>query len=159
MSAFLYGKLIRQQEALKGTAAAQAMAAQNKLVTTVAALIPMEIIALHGLMVSCTTTSTGGVTTITNPVPLQMSLPVMMLLSVVVFYSGRGGKEEWTGRDRVRALLPPAAVLSWTGLIGTSALSPWVAAWDQAYVVLGAGTLGVVLVVVSQLVNPPKSVG
>jgi hypothetical protein len=155
MSAFLYGRLIRQQEALKGDTAAAARAEQNKLVTTVAALIPTEIIALHALMVSCTTTTSHGITTITKRAPLQASLIVMILLSVVVFVIGRSGKE-WTKRDFVRVWLPPAAVLAWTGLIGTSALSPWVAAWDQAYVVLAASALAVVLICVSQLVNPPK---
>ena len=78
-----------------------------------------------------------------------------MLLSVIVYLIGRGF-QHWQREDYVRAAIPALAVLVWTGIIGTSALTPWVAGMDPPYVVLGAGTLGVVLIALSQRVSPPK---
>src|SRR5687767_14922674 len=107
MSSFAYGRLIRQQrEALIAAVddqgkqiAAKAKAEESKLVTTVAGLIPTEIVALHGLVLSGTTsTGADGTTTITSPGPLKWSLLVLMLLSVVVYLIGRGF-QHWLGKD------------------------------------------------------------
>ena len=163
MSSFAYGRLVRQQkEALsaaddQGRAMVAAKAEENKLVTTVAALIPAEIVALHALVLSVTTsTGADGSTTITSPEPLKWSLVVLVLLSIVVYVIGRGLKD-WKERDWVRVAIPALAVVVWTGIIGTSAITPWVEGVDPPYVVLGAGALGVVLIAVSQRVNPPKA--
>jgi hypothetical protein len=143
MSSFAYGMLVRQQKELLiagNQDAATAKAEENKLVTTVAALIPTEIVALHGLVLSVTTsTGADGSTTITKPGPLKWSLIVLVFLSVVVYLIGRG-RERWKKpNDIVRAAIPACAVVVWAGIIGTSALTPWVVGVDPSYVVLCAG--------------------
>jgi hypothetical protein len=161
MSSFAYGRLVRQQELpIAGSRdAAAAKAEENKLVTAVAALIPTEIVALHGLILSVTTsTQPDGSTTIANPEPLKWSLFVLIGLAVVVYLIGRGFKE-WKRVDFLRVFIPPFAVVVWTGIVGTSALTPWVVGLSiyPTWVVIGAGLLGVLLVAVSARINPPKA--
>jgi len=157
MSAILYGKLVRKQteDAVKG-AAVKGDAGENKLATAIAALIPAEIIALHGLVLSrTTTTGADGSTAITQPETLKWSLIVLLVVTVGVYLIGRGLKD-WQNLDYIRAVVPPFAFLAWTGLLGTSALTPWVLGQNQTYVCLGAGVLAVVLIAVHGRINPPK---
>lgn len=164
MAAFAYGMIIRKQKDLltsvrgdeREMKQAEERADENKLVTAVAAIIPTEIIAMHALVLSKTTvTGEDGSTTITKPAVLKWSLLVLMALAVLSYIIGRGLKH-WGPRDFARTAIPPVAVLVWTGIIGTSALSPWVQGIDPAFVVLAAAGLGVLLIPLSNAINPPR---
>ena len=164
MSIIAYGTMVRRQLDLIDAAGnnptkisqANEKAKENKLVTAVAALLPAEILAFHALVLSVTTVTVNGTTTITRPGPLKWSLVVLVVLAGVMFLIGRGFKD-LKGADLFRGLIPPCAVLAWTGIIGISALTPWVMAVDPAWVVICAGALGVVLIAINAKVNPPEA--
>jgi hypothetical protein len=130
--------------------------AENKLVTAIAALVPAEVIAAHALVLSRTTmTDKAGTTAITDAGTLQASLVWLMLAAVGAFLIGRWGSN-WERADFVRLLIPPAAFVVWTTLIGTSAITPWVAGSSMAVVVLAGVVFGVLLIAVNTRVNPPN---
>lgn len=160
MSAFAYGRVIgkRGQGSQQGMAEADAASGQqeNKLITALAGIVPVEIIAAHGLVLAATTTTKNDVTTITSATPLQWSLPILAGVSIVAFLLGRG-LSGWKRVDFVRLAIPPIAFLIWTALIGTSALSPWIRDLDHAWVTVAAVGAGVLVVITSGLVAPPKT--
>jgi hypothetical protein len=122
---------------------------ENKLITALAGVVPVEVIAAHGLILSATTmTDKSGTTTITSASWLQASLPGLILVTVVAYLIGRG-LADWHPVDRVRLTIPPLAFVAWTALIGTSALSPWVAPIDHAGLTVVAAIGGVLLVAMS----------
>jgi hypothetical protein len=159
VSAFAYGKVIGNRGPLSQQAVAEADQAtgqqENKLITALAGIVPVEVIAGHGLVLAATTTTKDDVTTISSPIPLQWSLPILAAVAMILFLLGRG-VGNWKPVDFVRLAIPPIAFLIWTALIGTSALSPWIRDLDHAWVTVGAAAAGAVVVVVSGLVAPPK---
>ncbi|MGH2464908.1 MAG: hypothetical protein ACRDGI_05565 [Candidatus Limnocylindrales bacterium] len=160
MSALAYGRLVRDGAAAdrdRGLAPKDGDSNENKLVTAVAGLVPVEVIAGHALILAATTsTDQAGTTTITQAAPLQWSLVGLVVVTVVLYLIGRGLKQ-WTAIDDVRLVIPPLAFVIWTALIGSSALSPWIKDLAHAWVTVVAVLVGIVLVVVSAKAAPSKS--
>jgi len=160
VSAFAYGRLIGKRGPIpqEAVAAGDQAAGQpeNKLITALAGIVPVEIIAGHGLVLAATTSTKDDVTSITSVAPLQWSLPILSGVAVVVFLLGRG-LHDWTPVDFVRLAIPPVAFVIWTGLIGTSALSPWIRGLDHGWVTVVAVAAGIVVAGISAFVAPPKA--
>ena len=156
MSAFAYGRMVQLRAVPTTTGKTPAtLTGTDKLVAAVAALVPAEVIAGHAYLVGrFTTTDAQGTTTITDASALRVALVVLLVLSFVPFVVGRG-RTAWTRPDWVRLFLPPAAFLVWTMLIGTSALTPWVAGRIAADSLAIVGVaLGFVLILVKSYLKP-----
>jgi len=131
---------------------------ENKLVSAIAALVPAEIIGGHALALTAfTKTDDSGTTTITNSTALGASLVVLFVVGVLAFLIARG-LANFERADIARALIPSFAFVAWTGLIGTSALTPWLTGIHApaGSPLLLAIVLAIVLLAVNSRVNPPK---
>lgn len=167
MSVLLYGQIVQRRRSLTQSQL-EAMSPQeekeSKFVTSIAALVPAEILVAHAFILTKTTaTDDHGTTTITDPATLQFWLPGLVGLTVIGYLFGRRFSPTWTKADVVRLFIPPLAFLVWTALIGTSALTPWVTGTGSPSVKLPSEAVwtvalvaGIVLIWVSTLVNPPK---
>jgi hypothetical protein len=154
VSALAYGQLTKSRGGGVPVAFGPGGAKENKLLTAIAALIPADVIALHALILSkTTTTNKAGTTTIIDPVPLKWSLVGLMAIAMLLFLAGRGLKD-WKKVDLVRLFVPPVAFVSWTGLIGTSALSPWSGALSGGWITLFAGGAAALLVAIHSRLTP-----
>jgi len=166
VSALLYGSYSRSNQrtfdaALAAGAAPEAAsdATENKLLLAIVGLVPVEVIAAHGLILGFTTKlQKDGTVIITDAGLLQASLVALVLGALFLFVAGRGVSPRWSWRDYVRALIPPLAVLAWLSLIGTSALTPWAASYGWSGPTLGVGgvVLGLILLGLSKLAVDPK---
>jgi len=167
MSAFVYGRMMARHAraeqrwrelGVDGQAGKPAPKAPDPFITSVAALIPADIIAAHAFVLTQTTrTDEAGATTITDPTLLQWSLIGLLGATVVVYLLGRGINGWVPPADLVRLTIPALAFLAWTALIGTSALSPWVAGIAKAPVVVIAIVGAVVLLAINRAVTPESS--
>jgi hypothetical protein len=168
MSALAYGRIVRRRGTLAPEALADADAASgqddNKLITALAGVVPVEVVAAHGIIIAAaTTTDDSGVTMIKEGAsdPLKLSLIGLVALAVILYLFGRGlNFRTWTPIDVVRLLLPPVAFVIWTALIGTSALTPWIQQLgdiSHLWVTIAAAIVGAVVVAISVLVAPPKA--
>ncbi|MEK6225575.1 MAG: hypothetical protein AABM40_04685 [Chloroflexota bacterium] len=165
MSVLAYGQIVRRSRApsTRGLPRAAAQEGESKLVTAVAALVPAEILAAHAFILSkATKLDSEGTTTITNAGALQLSLPGLFVLALIVYLISRGFSD-WQVLDFVRLFIPAVSFLVWTALIGTSALSPWLAnlakdgrAVAPEAVFAAAIITAVLLIAVNTRVNPPK---
>ena len=174
MSVFAYAEMVKQgerrQRARIGRTKETATTTEtngsstSKIVTAVAALVPAEILAVHAAILGRTTTmDEQGTTTITNAPVLQWSLPFLLLLAIAIFVFTRGGSH-WGKVDIVRMLIPCVAFLVWMALIGTSALSPWIAKLPQAMranapdaLFVGAVITAAFLIAINGKVNPSST--
>ena len=120
-------------------------------VDAVAALIPAEVLTVHAIVLSITTTtskgSTGDATTaITDPAALQIAFWGLLGLSIVLYVVPRFRTRDLP--DFGRALIPPAAFVAWTMLqraTAFDAVSPGLANGTRTVVaLLLAVVLGVV---------------
>jgi hypothetical protein len=127
-----------------------------------AALVPSEVLAIHAIMVSISTTSTetadGPTTTITNVHDLKVTYFLLLALSVVLYVIGhlwnavatkKSGKW-WDWLDTVRAALPALAFTLWTMLQRPTAFDaafPGAMSWSNLrilFAVVGAVLVGLV---------------
>jgi hypothetical protein len=119
MSTLLYGALTtRRLRAVPGTSEDVAPPGLGTYVDAVAALVPAEVLALHGLILSVTTSTVDRdgfpQVTITQPGTLRWAFGGLLLLSVALYLVPR-----FRTRDKLdigRALIPPIAFVAWTML-------------------------------------------
>ena len=147
MSAYVYGRIRRDR--LDGI---RVTSGDNKIVEGLVAIIPVDIITLHAVVLSLTTTTnkTTGEVSITDPTTLKNSLFVFIVLAAALFVIGHLKTSDtpafkWDSWDWLRIVLPPLAFLAWAGLTGVSALTPWILNWSKAWVALSAGVIGIVV--------------
>jgi hypothetical protein len=112
MSTLAYAALTTRHEEATG----ESPSGVKSYIDAMAALVPAEVLALHALIVSVTTRTSGddeaGVTTtITEPGTLEAAFWALIVLSVVLFVVPRVKK--WKRLDIVRMLLAPAAFIIW----------------------------------------------
>ncbi len=152
MSPYAYGRIVRRSTQTEFAAAVQA---QDKTTKAIAALVPADVLTVHALAISVlTTTDAQGATTIIDSTQLKAVLPLLIVLTLVLYLIGRG-LSGWTPVDVVRAAIPIGALIAWTALIGTSALTPWLAGVGyHALVVIGAAALGFALIALRDRVGP-----
>ncbi len=164
MSVIAYGYIVNQRRSMspaRFAALTTAGEADNKLITAIAALVPAEILGLHALAISWwTATDKDGNTTITQPDLLRGALVALLVVTVVGYLIGRRFAH-WEGKDWIRLIMPPLALLAWMALLSTSALSPWLSALrDQSLVTqhilpFAAGLVAILLIALNHAVNPP----
>jgi len=167
VSTFLYGRMMSRSTAVAPPPEAPVKAlhlelpavhpaGDNKLVAALAALVPAEILAAHAIIVAVTTaTDAAGTTTITHPDVLKVCFILLLGLTAVLYLIGRGIPQHWTPIEVLRLLLPCVSFVVWTGLLGTSALSPWIPAGvSHAAVVASAALMAVLIVALSSKVQP-----
>ncbi|HEY4288027.1 MAG TPA: hypothetical protein VGN00_13070 [Puia sp.] len=89
-----------------------------------AALVPSEVLTMHAVIISVTTTTTKDtppVTTISDPPTLAWAFFGLILLSMVLYIVPRLSKGSWDRLDYIRMLIPPLAFTGWTMLQRTTA--------------------------------------
>lgn len=119
MSTLLYGALTTERlRAQPGTSESVAPPGLGTYVDALAALVPAEVLALHGLVLSVTTATTerDGLpeVTITEPGTLRLAFVGLIVLSVALYLVPRFKTREKL--DAGRALIPPIAFVAWTML-------------------------------------------
>ena len=140
MSAILYGRIVRWH-----AATGKSLQGGDNIAKKIAALVPVDVIAVHGFILGLATTTTGDTTTITNPGLLKGSLIPLLGLTFALYCIGRGKP------DLAGGWIPVVAFLCWTAIIGTSALTPWITDFgvDAAIVSVAAAFIGVILVAIT----------
>lgn len=127
MSILAYASLTAQREKSPappghlGVAPEDAAAAPPNVsiyIDAMAALVPSEVLVLHGIMVGICTKTAGDTTKIMDVRALQYTFWLLVGLSIVLYlvphYLARKGRLEVT--DYVRMLLPSLAFTAWTML-------------------------------------------
>ncbi|HVS08773.1 MAG TPA: hypothetical protein VMS76_02780 [Planctomycetota bacterium] len=162
MSAFAYGRLTREQEQV--SSAADSGRDDRKTifayVAALAAVIPAEILALHGLIVAATTATTidGQGATTTAVVArdlLSWSFLGLLVLSVILTAGGLGRLRPKGPADVLRFVLPALAFVGWTMLqraTAFDAVAPWLD--SRTRTVVGLFLAALVLFVATRLADP-----
>lgn len=115
MSTLAYAQFTnRREEAVPGTSTSQNSPGVSTFVDALAALVPAEVLTLHALILSVTTTTADKVTTISDPATLRWAFAGLIVLSIVLYVVPRFGK--WELLDYLRASIPPLAFVGWTML-------------------------------------------
>ena len=84
-------------------------------------MIPAEVLTLHAVILSVTTSTTDGIVTITDPSTLRFAFFGILVLSVVLYASTRLVAAKWNRLDWLRMMIPPVAFIGWTMLQRTTA--------------------------------------
>ena len=133
MSTLAYAALTTRRElAPPGTSTTVSPGLQT-YVDALAALIPAEVLTLHGVILSFTTKS--GIDSAGTPVTSVIEQPTLfwsffgLVLLAIIFYVGpRWGRyDKW---DFARAAIPPLAFVAWTMILRATA-------FDAVYPTLG----------------------
>src|SRR5215213_10967137 len=95
----------RREEADPGTSSSSNPPGVSTFVDALAALVPAEVLTLHALILSVTTTTAAEVTTITDAPTLRWAFVGLILFSIVLYVVPRFKK--WVLLDYVRVAIPP----------------------------------------------------
>jgi uncharacterized membrane protein (DUF4010 family) len=157
MSTLEYAALTtRREEAVAGTSKSTSPPGIKSYVDVVAALVPAEVLTLHAMCLSVTTSTEarsggGPVTTITEPVTLRWAFLGLVLISIVLYVVPR--YRRWDRLDFLRVFIPPSAFVAWTMLQRTTAFDavcPELGAAPRTVIALFAATLlGVLAAILS----------
>lgn len=142
----------KREEAVPGSSSSQNPPGVSTFVDALAALVPAEVLTLHAVILSVTTTKTDKVTTISEPQTLQWAFAGLIVTSIVLYVVPRFSK--WDKLDYLRAAIPPLAFVGWTMLQRSTAFDAVAPALKDAPRTVIALFLGVVLgLVASALAN------
>jgi len=133
MSTLTYAALTtRREKASPGTSRTTSPPALRTYVDAFAALVPAEVLSLHALIISYTTTTTsaGKTTSITEAgtPALQMAFYGLIAISIFLYVAARIKGGAWDSWDYCRALIPPLAFIGWTMLQRSTAFD---AVWPE----------------------------
>ena len=144
---YAYGSLVNRAREDAALADAKEETDTNKYVALIAALVPADVLAIHAIVLSLTTTTDdAGTTSITNAGLLGNSFIVLVIVSAALYLLGRGLKE-FKPKDLILLVIPPLSFAAWAALIGTSALTPWVAGVISREALLITATILAVLII------------
>lgn len=104
----------KREEATPGTSTSNKPPGVSTFVDALAALVPTEVLTLHALILSVTTTTAANVTTIDPGGTLKWAFFGLLALSIVLYVVPRFPK--WEMLDYLRASIPPLAFVGWTML-------------------------------------------
>ena len=104
----------RREQSKPGTSSSNNPPGVSTFVDALAALVPAEVLTLHALILSVTTTTAAQVTTITDPTTLKWAFAGLILLSIALYVVPR--LKNWGLLDFVRVAIPPLAFVGWTML-------------------------------------------
>jgi hypothetical protein len=117
MSTLTYAALTtRREEAVPRTSTRDAPPGVKTYVDAFAALVPAEVLALHAVILSVTTSTTDGKTEIAAPETLFWAFVILVLLSIGLYVGYRLLARKWDKFDLIRMLIPPLAFVGWTML-------------------------------------------
>lgn len=117
MSTLAYAALTtKREQATPATSSSQNPPGVSTYVDALAALVPAEVLTLHALILSVTTTKADKVTTITDPLTLRWAFAGLIVLSVLLYVASRLKNGSWDRLDFLRASIPPLAFVGWTML-------------------------------------------
>jgi hypothetical protein len=159
MSTILYGRLTRRAEAtppVDGADAGMEPEPESALAQQVAALVPAEVLVIHGIILAAATSvGDDGSTTVTKPDLLKWTLPILLVLSVALYVISRAGAPAWKLTDYLRMVIPGMAFFAWTLLTGTSAATPWFTI-DRGWLFLIGGVIAAVALAITTRVTPAQ---
>lgn len=104
----------RREEAAAGTSTSKNPPGVSTFIDALAALVPAEVLTLHALILSVTTTTAANVTTITDSATLKWAFGGLIVLSIVLYVVPR--LRNWGMLDYLRVAIPPLAFVGWTML-------------------------------------------
>ena len=117
MSTLAYAQFTtKREEAQPRTSTKSAPPGVQTYVDALAALVPAEVLTLHGLILSVTTKGDKGATTITAPETLSWAFLGLLVISVGLYVVPRLLAKKWDALDWLRMLIPPLAFIGWTML-------------------------------------------
>jgi hypothetical protein len=137
-------------------------------VTAMAALVPAEVLAAHGALLSVTTKEdqVGGkpVTTITEPSTLKWVFIALTAFSALLYMAGRAKSDQkWDGWDIVRVPIPAAAFVAWLMLQKSTAFDAIAPGMKEAprytIAVLGAIVLAAIAGLVAYKIDGSEESG
>jgi hypothetical protein len=151
MSTIAYAAITtRREEAPPGTSKAQSPGV-GVFVDALAALVPAEVLSLHALILTATTSKTAeGQFKITAQSTLSYAFFGLVALSIFLYVVTRVTKKAWTNLDYARMLIPPLAFVGWTMLQKATAVDAVLSLGDAERTVI-AIFLAVVLGAVASL--------
>jgi cytochrome c biogenesis factor len=119
----------------------------NKLLTTLAALVPADVLAAHAFVLSLTTKTVSETSTeITEPFWLKWLFVGLVLITPILYLLGT--KEPKPSRkDLIRMVIPMLAFVTWAALLGTSGLTPWIGNTVPHVAIAGAAVVVAVLII------------
>ena len=144
MSTLAYAALTtKREEAKPRTSTSTSPPGVGNYVDALAAVVPTEVLTLHAIILSATTsikpdnTAPGGtITQITDALWLSRAFYGLIVLSIVLYVFPRLSK--WDKFDYLRAAIPPVAFVAWTMLqraTAFDAIAPGLS--DSARTVIG----------------------
>ena len=117
MSTLAYAEFTnRREEAKPKTSTSTAPPGVKTYVGALAALVPAEVLTLHGLILSVTTKSDGNATKITAPETLAWAFLGLLVVSAGLYIAPRLMAQKWDTLDWFRMAIPPLALVGWTML-------------------------------------------
>ncbi len=122
MSTLTYAALTTNRElAQPDTSTSTSPPGVKTYVDALAALVPVEVLTLHAVIISVTTTTTDQTTKISEVGTLTGAFYGLIALSVVLYVAPRLIAGNWELFDYFRAAIPPLAFTGWTMLQRTTA--------------------------------------
>lgn len=117
MSTLAYADLTtKREEATPGMSRGAEAPGVSTYVDALAALVPTEVLTLHGLILSVTTTTADKVTSISDPTTLKWAFLGLIVLNIILYVAPRLIKGKWDNLDYLRTAIPPLAFIGWTML-------------------------------------------
>jgi hypothetical protein len=165
MSTVLYGALTERRNTSAPRESTKEKTGINTYVDALAALVPVEVLALHAAILELTTTSEEGeggedATTITEPGTLEWVFWALLGLSVVLYVLGL--RHRPVGWGWLRLAIPPLALLGWMLVQNPSAfdvVDPGLGSADKAAIAaIGAVLLGALAALLGQWADRTRAV-
>jgi len=146
MSTWAYAALTTTREKPKaGIRATEAAPGVSTYVDALAALVPAETLALHGVILSFTTKTANSTTEITQPTTLFWSFWGLLVVSAVIYVAARVAAKKWDRLDWARMFIPALAFVGWTMLQRATAFDAIPSGMTETSRTVLALFLGVVL--------------
>jgi hypothetical protein len=118
MSTLAYAALTtKREQSTPGTSSSDSPPGVRSYIDALAALVPAEVLTLHGVILSFTTgkdQAGSSITRITEPTTLLWAFFGLLILSAVLYVVPRFHR--WDRLDYFRVIIPPAGFLAWTML-------------------------------------------
>ena len=122
-------------------------------VNALSALVPAEVLGLHAVIITATTTTVDGATEISAKGTLFWSFIGLAVLSIGLYVGSRFVAKAWNKWDWVRMFIPPLAFVAWTMLQRVTAFDAVVPNWTEAPRTVTALFLGVALGAVAAVLS------
>lgn len=133
----------KREEAVPGSSSTQNPPGVSTFVDALAALVPAEVLTLHAIILSVTTTKADKATLISDAITLQWAFAGLIVTSIVLYVAPRFRK--WDKLDYLRAAIPPLAFVGWTMLQRSTAFDAVAPSFKDAPRTVIGLFLGVVL--------------